>query len=87
MNNIRYADETLQIVDSKKKLQRNMKTVNAAGEEMGLKINRSRTECMVNGYVQGDGIIIGIKLVKQVCKFRYLGSTVKEDGRCESEIE
>ena len=89
VNNIRYADDTVLIADSQDKLQRMIEKVNAVGEELGLKINRSKTECMVTakGDVPTCNITIRNEPIQQVSKFKYLGSTLTEDGRCESEIK
>ena len=47
VNNIRFANDTVLVVDSKEKLQRIIDEVDAAGEELWLKIHRNKTECMV----------------------------------------
>ena len=47
INSIRYADDTVLIADSVKKLQSLVSSVNTASEEKGLKINKEKTECMV----------------------------------------
>ena len=89
INKIRYADDTVLIADSQDKLQRMNDRVDAAGEEMGLKINRSKTECMVmsKGSAPTCCITIGNEPIQQVNNFKYLGSTVTEDGRCIKEIK
>ena len=89
VNNVRYADDTVLIADSEDKLQRIVERVNAGGEAMGLKINRNKTECMVMSRRSAPtcNISIGNETIQQVNKFKYLGSTITEDGRCESEIK
>ena len=89
VNNVRYADDTVLIADSEDKLQRIIERVDAAGEELGLKINRGKTECMVisKGSAPTCNLSIGNEIIKQVNKFKYLGSIITEDGRCESEIK
>ena len=87
-NNVRYADDTVLIADSMEKLQRLVERVDAAGEEMGLRINRKKTECMVMSKRNAPAcnISIGNENIKQVDKFKYLGSMLTEDGRSENEI-
>ena len=56
---------------------------------MGLKINIGKTEVM--GITKSKGqlrvvVDIGGQTVKQVSSFRYLGSLVSEDGKCDAEI-
>ena len=84
-----HADDTVLIADSEDKLQRIVERVNAGGEAMGLKINRNKTECMVMSKRSAPtcNISIGNETIQQVNKFKYLGSTITEDGRCESEIK
>ena len=88
LNNVRYADDTVLVADSMEKLQRLVERVNAAGEEMGLRINRKKTECMVMSKRNAPdcNISIGNESIKQVDKFKYLGSMLTEDGRSENEI-
>ena len=76
------------IADSAEKLQRLVERVDAAGEEMGLRINRKKTECMVMSKRNAPAcnIDIGNERIKQVDKFKYLGSMLTEDGRSENEI-
>ena len=55
----------------------------------GLKINKSRTD--VKGVTKSrERLAVNINIegvaIKQVGKFRYLGSLVSEDGRCDEEI-
>ena len=89
VNNIRYADDTVLIADSEEKLQRIIDEVDAAGEELGLKINRSKTECMVMSKRSAPScdLKIGNEPIKQVDRFKYLGSTITEDCRSESDIK
>ena len=88
LNNVRYADDTVLIADSMEKLQRLVERVDAAGEEMGLRINRKKTECMVisKRNAPACNIQIGNETINQVDKFKYLGSMITEDSRCENEI-
>ena len=88
-NNIRYADDTVLIVDSEEKLQRLIDEADAAEGELGLKINRSKAECMVLSKRTAPTceLKIGNEHIKQFDRFMYLGSTITEDGRSESDIK
>ena len=89
INNIRYADDMVLIADSEEKLQRLISKLHEECNAKGLRINKSKTEVMgitkrterltVRTNIEGAPI-------KQVASFRYLGSLVTEDGRCDSEI-
>ena len=65
-----------------------MERVDAAGEEMGLRVNKKKTECMLMSKRNTPAfkIRIGNEIIKQVDKFYYIGSMVTIDGICENEI-
>ena len=44
---IKYAGDTILIADSEKKLQRIIEGVDVTGDELGLKINRIKTDCVI----------------------------------------
>ena len=54
----------------------------------GMKINMGKTKVMKMGWSKGEpmDIVVGASRVKQVKKFRYLGSLVNEEGCCSDEI-
>ena len=89
INNIRYDDDMVLISDSEEKLQVLMQKLSEECTKMGLKINESKTESM--GITKASGRLpVNITLdglgIKQVSSFRYLGSLVDEDGKCDTEI-
>ena len=47
INNVRYADDTVLIADTKEKLQDLLETVRRASEEEGLNINADKTKTLV----------------------------------------
>ena len=90
MNNIRFADDTVLIADTEEKLQRLVDGLNEGCERYGLKINTGKTEVMgvTKRSVQIPvDISVGGGTLKQVRNFRYLGSLVQEDARCEGDIK
>ena len=89
VNNIRYADDTVLIADSKEKLQKLLDTVKTKSEVHGLKINASKTEILVVSKKEVNPqcvVAVDGKVIKQVQQFSYLGSNIKSDGRCDAEI-
>ena len=89
INNIRYADDTVLIADTEEKLQRLVDRLDVECRGVGLKINIGKTEVM--GVTKRKeqlrvNVNVGGQAVKQVRSFRYLGSLVDEDGRCDAEI-
>ena len=89
INHIRYADDTVLITDTNAKLQSLVDKLDVECNRMGLKINISKTE--VIGITKNKGQVrvvvnVGGQTVKQGSAFRYLGSLVSEDGKCDAEI-
>ena len=89
INNIRYADDTVLIADSEEKLQRLVDGLSEECRRYGLSVNKQKTEVM--GLTKrSEQLVVDISLegrrLDQVDSFRYLGSLVSEDGRCDSEI-
>ena len=89
INNIRYADDMVMMAETEEGLQALMDKLKEECRKLGLRINIGKTEVMgvtkrrerlpVNITLAGESL-------KQVETFRYLGSVLSEDGRCESEI-
>lgn len=89
INNIRYADDMVLIADTEEKLQSQVDKLLGECGRMGLRINKVKTEVMgITKRSERLPINIGADgtALKQVESFRYLGSLVNEDGRCDSEI-
>ena len=65
-------------------LKDNLEIWRNALEGRGLKVNRSKTEHLKAGGVDdGEELNLPRKKVKRAKNFKYLGSTVSSDGRCE----
>ena len=54
INNLRYADGTVLIAETEKKLQNILATVTFESENKGLQLNAKKTECMVISSKQSD---------------------------------
>ena len=90
LNNLRYADDTVLISDSRDQLQEILDKVVEESEKRGLSINCKKTECMVVSKkldVPDCQLTVGEREIKQVEKFSYLGSLITSDGRSDSEIK
>ena len=88
-NNIRHADDIVFLADTEEKLQRLLDELNVQCRIKELKINKSMTEVIAVSKRRGRlAVNINKKgvAINQVVKFRYLGSLVREDGRCDEEI-
>ena len=65
-----------------------MDGLNSTSSSYGMKINIKKTKVMKVSKVKGEvNITINGTRIEQVGSFRYLGYTMTEDGRCETEIK
>ncbi|GFO41456.1 endonuclease-reverse transcriptase [Plakobranchus ocellatus] len=89
LNNLKYADNTVSIAESGKQLQKLLDTVVLESERMGLSLNVKKTECMVISKKSSNpkcNLVSKGEKIKQVTKFKYLGSLITSDSRCTTEI-
>ena len=82
INNLRYADDTTLMAESKEELKSLLMKVKEESEEVGLKLNIQKTKIMASGPIiscQIDG--------ETVTEFICLGSRITADGDCSQEIK
>ena len=85
INNLRYANDTTLMVESKEKLKSLLMNVKEKSEKVGLKLNIQKTKIMASSPItfwQIDG-----ETMETVRDFFFLGSTVTADGDCSHEIK
>ena len=85
INNLRYADDTTLMAESKEKLNSLLIKVKEESEKVGLKINIQKTKTMASGPItswQIDG-----EKVETVTDFILEGSRITTYGDCSSEIK
>ena len=85
INNLRYADDTSFMAESKEKLKSLLMKVKGESEKVGLKLNFQKTEIRASGHItswQIDG-----ETVDTVTDFIFLGSKITADGDCSHEIK
>ena len=85
INNLRYADDTTLMVESKEELKSFLMKVKEESEKVGLKLNIQKTKIMASGPIaswQMDG-----ETMKIVRDFISLGSEITADGDCSHEIK
>ena len=81
-NNLRYADDTTLMAESKEELKSLLMKVKEQSEKTGLKLNIQKTKIMASGPItswQIDG--------ETVTDFLFLGSKITADGDCSHEIK
>ena len=85
INNLRYADDTTLMVESKEELKRFLMKVKKESEKVDLKLIIQKTKIMATGpitYWQ-----IEWEKVKTVTDFTFLGSKITVDSDCCHEIK
>ena len=84
INNLRYADDTTLMAESKELKSLLMKTKEES-EKVGLKLNIQKTKTMASGPITSWQI--NGETVETVTDFIFLGSKITADGDCSHEIK
>ena len=85
INNLRYADDTTLMAESKEELKSLLIKVKEEGEKVGLKLIIQKTKIMASGPItswQIDG-----ETMETVTDFIFSGSKITADGNCSHEIK
>ena len=85
INNLRYADDTTLMAESKEELKRLLMKVKEESEKVGLKLNIQKTKIMASSSItswQIDG-----ETMETVTDFIFWGSKITVDGDCSHEIK
>ena len=83
INNLRYADDTTLMAESKEELKSFLMKVKEESEKVGLKLNIQKTKIMASGpitlwQIAGETV---------EADFIFLGSKITADGECSHEIK
>ena len=85
INNLRYADDTIHMADSKEEQKSLLMKVKEGSEKVGLKLNIRKTKIMASGPItswQIDG-----EAMETVRDFILGGSKITADSDCSHEIK
>ena len=85
IDNLRYADDTTLMAESKEELRSLSMKVKEESEKPGLKLNIQKKKIMASGLITSweiDG-----ETVETVADFIFLSSKIIEDGDCSHEIK
>ena len=85
INNLRHADDTTLMKESKEELKSLLMKVKVESEKVGLKLNIQKTKIMTSGPITSweiDG-----ETVETVSDFIFWGSEITADGDCSHEIK
>ena len=85
ISNLRYADDTILMAESKEELKSLLMKVKEESEKVGLKLNIQKTNIMASGPIT-SGQIDG-ETVEIVTDFIFGGSKITADGDCSHEIK
>ena len=85
INNLRYADDTTLMAESKDELKSLLMKVKEESEKFGLKLNIQKTKIMASGPITSWQI--NVETVDTVSDFIFLGSKITTDGDCSREIK
>ena len=80
INNLRYADNTTLLAESKEELTSPLMNVKEESEKAGLKLNIQKTKTMPSGPITSWQI--DRETVETVSDFIFLGSKITADGDC-----
>ena len=85
INNLRYADDTTLMAESKEEIKSLLLKVKEESEKVGLKLNIQKTKIMASSPISSwpiDG-----ETVETVADYIFLGSKLTGDGDCSHEIK
>ena len=85
INNLKYAENTTLMAESKEELKNLLMRVKEESEKAGLKLNVQKTKIVASGLItswQIDG-----ETMETVTDFIFLGSKITADGDCTHEIK
>ena len=87
-NNIRYADDTVLLARIEKNSQNLLNVMNERGQKFTMEMNSKKIKVLViqrNQNVQAN-ITFNSKTLEHGYVFKYLGSTITENGRSQREV-
>ena len=87
ISNLRYADNTTLMAESKEELQNLLMKVKKESEKVGLKLNIQKIKIMASGPITSWQIDGNRGTIETVRDFSFLGSRITADGDCSHEIK
>ena len=85
INNLRYADDTTLMAESKDDLKSLLMKVKEESEKVGLKLNIQKTKIMASGHITSRQI--NGETVETVRDFIFSGSKITADGDCSLKLK
>ena len=85
INNLRYADDTTLMAESKEELKGHLMKVKEESEKAGLKLSNQKVKIMASSPITSWQV--GEVSMETVTGFIFLGSKITADGDCSHEIK
>ena len=85
INNLRYADDTILMAESKEELKSLLMKVKEESEKVGLKLNIQKAKIMASSPISSWQI--DLETVETVTDLIFLGSKITAGGDCSHEIK
>ena len=85
INNLRYADNTTVMAESKEELKSFLMKVKEESEKARLKLNIQKTKIMASSPITSWQIVV--ETMETVTDFIFLGSKITVDGDCSHEVK
>ena len=82
-----YADDIVFVCSSPEEVQRVLNCLVLEGQKVGLIINSGKTEIINMNMENPQDCVVGGTVIKQVEKFKYLGTYLSKDGSLKLEFE
>jgi exonuclease III len=83
---VRFADDMAVLAEDQEDLEISIKRLEEACKAYGMKVNAKKTKAMSVGSEEDIVLHIDGVRVEQVSSFKYLGSLLTEDWRCEKDV-
>ena len=81
------ADDIVLCGNTREKVETKTEDWRRVMEERGLKVSRKKAEYMAYNEANDDNISMQDYVLKKVTNFKYLGSSLNEDGELDEEVE
>ena len=88
MAEVRFADDQALLANSEEGLQKVIDRLDQTANKYNMRINIGKTKVMRISHLKNRTmkIIVEGKVLEVVQEFKYLGSIITNDGRCETDI-
>jgi len=89
VQDVRFADDQAMVDNTEEGLQCTMNSLQQTAARYGMKVNVKKTKVMKISRKGGGTVNVSVEgtRLEQVEKYRYLGSWITDDGRCDKEIK